>query len=198
MTGQRLYIDIDDVLAETTRSLARHARSHFGKDVSFEKMTTFDLRISLQLHEDEYPSFMDEVHRPDFLRALPPTADAPQVLAIWKASGARIDLITGRPSKSRQATIDWLEDHSIIYDSLEFIDKYGRYSEEPTARLSDLTDRHYKFAIEDSASVATYLAKNTRSRVLLYDRPWNQNTPLENGPIKRVRTWRDIREEIQL
>ena len=198
MTGQRLYIDIDDVLAETTRSLARHARSHFGKDVSFEKMTTFDLRISLQLQEDEYESFMAEVHRPEFLRALPPAADAPEVLANWRSSGARIELVTGRPSSSQQSTIDWLEDHSMTYDSLEFIDKYGRYSENKTARLSELADRNYSFAIEDSASVATYLAENTSSRVLLYNRPWNQNEPLENQPIKRVHSWREIREEIRL
>lgn len=198
MTGPRLYIDIDDVLAETTRALADTARTRFGKNIPFQKMTTFDLRISLQLQEDEYESFMLEVHKPEFLRALAPTVDAPDVLDAWKKSGARIELVTGRPPSSQQATIDWLEDHSIAYDSLEFIDKYRRYSGEPTKQLSDLSGRNYRFAIEDSASVAIYLAENTSSRVLLYDRPWNQSGPLEDGPIKRVHSWREILEKVQL
>ena len=198
MSGPRLYIDIDDVLAETTRALAKNARTRFGKDISFENMTTFDLRISLQLQEDEYESFMLEVHTPEFLSALAPTADAPDVLDTWKQSGARIELVTGRPASSRQATIDWLEDHSIAYDSLEFIDKYRRYSEEPSAQLSDLAGRNYRFAIEDSASVAAYLAENTSSQVLLYDRPWNQSGALEPGPIQRVHSWREVLEKIRL
>ena len=198
MTEPRLYIDIDDVLAETTRALAKAARTRFGKDILFENMTTFDLRISLQLQEDEYESFMLEVHKPEFLKALAPTADAPDVLDAWKKSGARIELVTGRPPSSQQATIDWLEDQSMAYDSLEFIDKYRRYPGESTTQLSDLAGRNYRFAIEDSPSVATYLAENTSSRVLLYDRPWNQSGPSEDEPIKRVHNWREILEEIHL
>ena len=40
MSGLRLYIDIDDVLAETTRALAWAAQDLLGKKVLFDDIVT--------------------------------------------------------------------------------------------------------------------------------------------------------------
>lgn len=188
----KLYIDIDDVLAETTRTLAETARIRFGKQVRFEDMLSFDLRRSLNLREEEYEIFMAEVHEPAFLKKLEPVENAREILVRWKASGAQIELVTGRPPRTRQATEEWLEDHSLPYHSLEFMDKYGRYEEVTATRLPDLIGRNYDLAIEDSPRVATYLAQNTHSLVLLFDRPWNRDTNLDDGSITRVLDWQEI------
>jgi uncharacterized HAD superfamily protein len=192
MSGMKIYIDIDDVLAETTRTLAQAARDFFGKKVRFEDMSSFDLRVSLQLNADEYDSFMLAVHEPPFLKSLEPIENAIPTLREWDGSGVRIELITGRPPSSRQATVEWLEIHDIPYQSLEFVDKYGRQHDETMPKLSDLAGRHYDLAIEDSATVAAYLSENTRSRVLLFDRPWNRDMNLSGTSISRVSDWLEI------
>ncbi|MEE3327774.1 MAG: bifunctional metallophosphatase/5'-nucleotidase [Myxococcota bacterium] len=194
----KLYIDIDDVLAETTRTLAQTAHARFGKKIDFEEMLSFDLRSSLQLDQDEYETFMLEVHEPAFLRKLEPVENAMEILSRWDNAGARIELVTGRPPSSRQATLDWLADHSIPYHSLEFVDKYGRHKDDAVLQLADLDGRNYSVAIEDSLAVATHLAENTQSHVLLFDRPWNRDTNHDERSITRVFHWREISEHLPL
>ena len=191
----KLYIDIDDVIVETTRTLAETARAHYGKNIDFENMTSFDLQRSLKLGPDEFEEFMSEVHEPAYLRELEPVENAKETLIRWHDSGARLELVTGRPPHTRESTTGWLEDHSIPYDRLEFVDKYGRHKKEGLPRLEDLAGRSYDLAIEDSSRVATYLAENTASRVLLFDRPWNRDTKTDHGSMTRVFGWKEIWQE---
>ena len=85
----KLYIDIDDVIVETTRTLAETARAHYGKNIDFEDMTSFDLQRSLELGPDEFEKFMSEVHEPTYLRELEPVENAKEALVRWHDSGAR-------------------------------------------------------------------------------------------------------------
>ena len=78
------------------------------------------------------------------------------------------------------------------------MDKYGRNLDETMPKLSDLTDRHYDLAIEDSSTVAAYLSKNTGSRVLLFDRPWNRDMNLSETSISRVFDWLEVAEDRSL
>jgi uncharacterized HAD superfamily protein len=214
MGHPRIYVDIDDVLAETTRALASLARDEFGKKVRFEDMRVFDLSISLGLGEDEFARFMAAAHAPEFLANLEPVDGAQISLEAWSAAGAKISLITGRPPETLAATRDWLESRAIPHDRLEFIDKYGRYPGRSTTSLGDLRRRKYQLAIEDSSEMAEYLVGQCGWHVLLFDRPWNQSKPGHDSAeraehptgspslealgepgtkVQRVRDWREIR-----
>lgn len=188
----QFYLDIDDVLAETTRAAHRVARERFGTKVLFEDMTVFDLRVSLELSAEQHRVFMQMVHEPQFLAKLSPLPGAVATLAEWCAGGAQIDLVTGRSPASRASTVSWLADHSISYHSLEFIDKYNRYADQDVLPLEALKGRHYDFAIEDSPSTAEYISRNTPSRVLLLDRPWNRAFEPGNTAVERVHDWQEI------
>ena len=194
MSGLRLYIDIDDVLAETTRALAWAAQDLLGKKVLFDEMSSFDLRISLQLDAEEYESFMLAVHEPEFLMKLEPVENAIQTLEKRHAAGDRLELVTGRPPESRKPTEEWLAAHSVPHHSVEFMDKYDRYRDLDLPRLPDLAARHYDLAIEDSYKVAAYLAEQTGSQTLLFDRPWNRGMDLGGKSISRVFNWLEIAE----
>lgn len=194
----QLYVDIDDVLTETTRAANRVARERFGKKVLFEDMTVFDLRVSLGLADEEYGPFMETVHAPEFLTNLSPVRHAVTTLADWWAQGARIELVTGRPPASRATTLGWLADHSIFYHSLEFIDKYDRYPDQEALPLEALKGRSYDFAIEDSVSTAEYISRNTPGRVLLLDQPWNRNLEPGSAAIERVHDWQEIAARVWL
>ena len=59
---KRVYLDFDDVLAETFRELARFAREAFGRTPPPGKSVHFDLHESLGLTDAEYGVFMERFH----------------------------------------------------------------------------------------------------------------------------------------
>ena len=192
MTGKHLYLDIDDVLAETTRAMARLARDRFDKDVAFEEMAVFDLSVSLGLDEEEYPRFMDAVHAHDFLLELRAKEGAAQTVSRWHGAGAEISVVTGRPPETRPATTRWLARAGFSYHRLEFVDKYGRYGDRATLRPRDLVSVGYRLVVEDSAEMARFFVAETDAEVLLVDCPWNRSVDAEHPRIRRVHDWETI------
>jgi uncharacterized HAD superfamily protein len=192
MGNVHFYVDLDDVLAETTRALAEMARARFGKSVAFEEMRVFDLALSLGLDDDEYPAFMNAAHEPDFLTGLQAIPGASDTLARWRSAGIRVDVITGRPPNCREPTLQWLEARRIPFDTLEFVDKYGRYGNPAAASPEHLLRRDFRTVIEDADQTARDLALHTDALVLLYDRPWNQNSEAEAHGAVRVRSWDEV------
>lgn len=187
-----LYVDVDDVLAETTRALARMAGERFGKPVSFEAMHSFDLAVSIGLDEDEYAHFMQAAHEPEFLLELPAMDEAAPVLAAWRERDVEISVVTGRPPATRDVTVEWLELHGIAFDRLEFVDKYGRHEGEDVLHRHTLADRAYDCAIEDSADLARFLVEGATRSALLMDRPWNRGHERLPASVERVTSWQEI------
>jgi uncharacterized protein len=198
MVRLNFYVDIDDVLSETTRALVRLAQSRFGKRVAFENMRVFDLSVSLGLNSQEFPCFMAAAHSPDFLLALEPVPGACEALADWRNAGTKISVVTGRPPESREATLQWLDERSIAFDSLEFVDKYRRFDDPTALTPADLLTRGYDAAIEDADSMADYLALHSGARVLLYDRPWNRVSQAEAHGAQRVHGWAEIQRSMPI
>jgi len=192
MTNPHIYLDVDDVLAETTRALAELARLRFGKRVAFDDMAHFDLRISLGLDAGEHGRFMQAAHEETFLTDLAPMSGAVETVSGWHRAGARISVVTGRPPTSRGATERWLARMDLPYHRLDHVDKYGRYATSAATRKEDLAHRDYAIVIEDSADMATFFVARTEAVVLLVDRPWNRASPVADPRIRRVYDWSDI------
>jgi len=194
MAAPHVYVDVDDVLSETTRALARLAATHFGRRVDFEDMADFDLARSLGLAPDEYARFMDAAHEEAFLLDLPAVQGSAATVAAWHGAGAEISVVTGRPPGSRQTTARWLGRAGVPYHRLELVDKYGRYAGEAAARREDLVGRGYALVVEDSAEMAHFLVAETDACVLLVDRPWNRSAAASHPRVRRVHDWRAIAE----
>lgn len=198
MNGPVFYIDIDDVLAETTRALAQLAREEFGKSVEFEAIFAFDLRRSLDLSETEYVRFMKAAHEEDFLMGIAPAENAAVTLNAWQRSGARLDLITGRPPKTQAVTAAWLRRQAIPHAKLELIDKYDRYPRSELLDRNALIQRAYDWVIEDSSDLAVFMAQETNAQILLFDRPWNRGLKTSSSAIQRVHSWEEIADCVGL
>lgn len=190
-----VYVDIDDVLAETTRALARLACSHFGKSVKFEDMRVFDLSLSLGLSPVELETFMRAAHDADFLMQLAPIEGAVETLTDWHSAGAEISVVTGRPAETRSITERWLAQEDIPHHRLELVDKYDRYPGRDTKGKEALRDRGYQVVVEDSVDMAEYLSA-TGAEVLLFDRPWNGSHACAHPRITRVHDWNEIRSHV--
>ena len=192
LSGAHLYVDVDDVLAETTRAIHSVASALFGHRVEYEQMAQFDLARSLQLNTEEHAQLWRAIHEDEFLESLQPLPDAVQTIPRWHQAGAEISVVTGRPPESRPSTLAWLKQLEIPHDALEIVDKYGRFGDAAVASKEDLAHREYTWVIEDSCEMAVFFSERTQSQVFLIGRPWNQEFSIQSSQIQRVRGWLEL------
>jgi uncharacterized HAD superfamily protein len=188
-----VYVDVDDVLTDTAGTYLQIVAEEFNKTASLADMVTFDLQQSFGLSEEEYNHLVAVAHRPETLLAMAPCPGALETLARWKQRGHQIHIVTGRPTYTLETSQQWLSDHAVTYDSFTIVDKYQRPDMDPKiARpLGDLRRMAFTLAVEDSATMAAYLAEELATPVALVDRPWNQAAAV-NGKITRCRDWAQI------
>jgi uncharacterized protein len=191
--GKTVYVDMDDVLCHTAQGCLAVIEREFGKQVPFERLTTFDLGKACGLSSEEIAELFCIVHHPDELLKLEPMDEAVSVLSQWMAAGYEIAIVTGRPPSTHEASLEWLKRYHVPYDSFILVDKYGRFNTENTIGISLAELAHYRFcwAVEDSVTMAEYLAKQMDVTVALLNRPWNQ-TGVEHPIIKRYDCWPEI------
>ena len=195
----RLYVDIDDVLAETTRRILRLANRRFGSSLTFEELGSFDLGVALGLDAPGVHELFAEVNAPGFLDRLPTRRGALPALRAWAAAGHTVSVVTGRPPYTRELTAAWLERRGVVHDSLLFVDKYGRFPDAPPRDA--LRGLRFDAALEDSLETAAFLLEIGVERVFLFDRPWNRETgalpPARLARIRRVSGWRELAPELR-
>lgn len=202
MQTRTIYIDFDDVLCETARALTRLLEREFGKIVAFDDIHTFNLGESFGIGETELQHLMECGHQPDVLAGFEPVAGAREELTRWADAGYEIEIVTGRPAATLEASTTWLERHGMPYSSIIFVDKYGRELMAEGAHraisLEALYAREYCLAIEDAPHMAGYLLANMRMPVAVIQRPWNINNPIAESETRarlfRCRDWEHITE----
>ena len=188
-----IYVDMDDVLADSTRFFVKLFRREFGRRVPFESVVSFDFRVSLGLSDTDYALFFKRIHQPEVMIEIPPMAGANEVLQRWKAKGYAIHVVTGRPGDAGDVSLAWLEKHCVPCDDFILVDKYGRGGADhpSTVSMETLTGMSFCLAVEDSLKMARHLVEKMAVPVALFDRPWNREAP-GSGPFERCETWRDI------
>lgn len=188
-----IYIDMDDVLCHTAQRCLKIIHREFGKAVTFEQLSTFDLGAACALEPEEIAELFRIVHHPDELIGLEPVEGAIAVLRQWTAAGYDIAIVTGRPPATHDASLDWLARHQVPYRSFTIVDKYGRFETASTIglTLSQLAERQFCWAVEDSLPMASYIAERMGVPVALMDRPWNR-TQMRHALIGRYNGWQEI------
>jgi uncharacterized HAD superfamily protein len=190
---KRIYVDLDDVISRTTDTYSAVIEQEFGRQVRFEDLTCFDLKVSFKLTDREYQHFFERIHQPDMLMGFDPVTGAKEVLSRWIETGNRVDIVTGRPPSARDASLAWLDRHRIAFSEFIMVDKYNRSGDDHPGVISktQLMACQYDLAVEDSLDTALFLAEYMDVPVILYDRPWNAD-PAEHPGITRVVSWQEI------
>ena len=198
----RIYVDLDDVLAQTIHALVALLERHFARRVEIEQVVHFDLGRSFGLAPDELAEFMRLVHQPQVLGALEPSPGAAPALASWIERGYAVAVMTGRPPSAASASRRWLREHRIPHTSFACVDKYARPDwAGPADRalpFDMLTGLGFALAVEDSLEVAALLAERCGVPVALMDRPWNRDLsglgPAARAGIVRCHGWAELAE----
>ena len=192
-TVRTIYVDMDDVLCHTARGCLAVIEREFGKQIPFEQLTTFDLGEACGLCSEEIAELFRIVHQPDELLKLEPMEEAVSVLNQWITAGYEIAIVTGRPPSTYEVSLEWLVRQKIPYHSIIVVDKYGRFATKNTIgiTLAELASYRFCWAVEDSPTMAEYLAKQMAVSVALLNRPWNR-VSIEHPRIRRYDDWPEI------
>lgn len=196
MTGfqpKTIYVDVDDVISRTTETYPDVIARQFGKDVSFEDLTGFDLKRCFKLTDNEFQHFFDLVHQPDFLMGFEPVEGAVQTLQDWAETGHVIDIVTGRPTSTQEATLEWLAKYDVPFRGFIMVDKYNRPGNDMSLAISnaELSMMTYDLAVEDSPDMALFLARDMDVPTALIHRPWNRNCAIHDNLV-RCTTWSEV------
>ena len=196
-----IYVDFDDCLCETGRYFPGLAAKLFGKDIPYEAIRHFDLQKSFSLTEDQYVRMMTEAHRPESLLSFEETEGASETINAWIDSGYGVSIITGRPASAYEPSRAWLDRHGLERARLYCLNKYGRDSflkgSDFNLELEDYYRMPFDYAVEDSTTAFQFFAHLPELRVLVYDRPWNQQCVFPGENYCRCFDWETIRRIVR-
>jgi len=170
-----IYVDLDDVLAETSRMFLSLLQREFGRELKYHQLTSFSLSESLRLTSQDLQEFVRLAHTPGALMGIALVVGAKSVLDKWRERGNYISVVTGRPPECHAVSCEWLTKNGIPYDRVLIVDKYARSPEgvpKPIS-LDEVALMPFALVIEDSLQVATYLAEKKNIKVALRTCPWN-------------------------
>ncbi|HEX7227562.1 MAG TPA: HAD family hydrolase [Candidatus Binatia bacterium] len=171
-----VYVDMDDVLCQTAQHFLTILERNFGKRFSFEQLTDFDVGEACEITAGEREELYRIVHQGEELLNIPPIPGAIDVLEQWSAAGYKVAIVTGRPPDTYEPSVQWLKKHRVPHDGILIVDKYGRFVPDGSRCISleALMNHSFCWAVEDSPTMAMYLASQMKIPVALLDRPWNR------------------------
>jgi len=204
VSGRRIYVDIDDVLARTIENLIDLLEETHARRIEIEDVRHFNLERSFGLTEAEHRALMERAHSDVVIESIAPMPGAPEVLSGWEDAGHRITLITGRPPTTNAASRRWLDRHEIPHASLHHLDKWNRpswnHSGLPALRFDEIPALELDFAVEDSLDTAVRLVEEFGIPVALMDRPWNRDldgvSPEAREGLVRCADWQAVEEVV--
>ena len=198
----KIYVDYDDCLCETARKFTGIAKKLFGETVPYDEVRFFNLQDTFRLTDEEYEHLMIEGHREEVLLSYEETPGASEVLNEWLEKGHEISIITGRPQSAYEASRRWLDEHDLSRVPLFCLNKYGRDAfikdSEFGLELEDYYRMKFDYAVEDSPMAFQFFDHLPELKVMVFDRPWNQECVFPNGNYHRCFNWNQIRELVSL
>jgi uncharacterized HAD superfamily protein len=197
----KIYVDFDDCLCETARAFTDIAERLFGKKVPYENVRFFNLQKSFELNEEEYEKLMIEGHREEVLLSYEETPGASKTLNEWIDQGHEVSVVTGRPFSAYDASRKWLDEHGLERVKLFSLDKYGRdnfiKNSEFNLKLDDYYKMKFDVAVEDSPMAFKFFDHLPELKVMVFNRPWNEDVELPGENFTRCMDWNQIRTLVE-
>ncbi len=191
---KKIYIDIDDVIANTTKTIPDLANRMFGKKIRYEDLTSFNLNESLKLTPEQMKVFFATLHQEDILMTFTAVDGSVDAIERLIKMGYEIYLITGRPPQSYEVTRKWLSRQGFSYDYLYFADKYDRYQDQADKpfilSMTRLAEYTFELVVEDSMKMARWF-RDRGTRVAIMDHPWNRELA-EDSKVTRCQDWDSV------
>lgn len=184
---QKLYIDIDNVVAQTDEVMRKviHAHTDGAVDLQYSDIKHFDYHRCKDSNNNSIDKLTWDLVHEEF-------SEEPVIRSIRPVSGVQrhlarlseyfdIHLVTSRLTKARAATVAWLDDNNFDFDhGLHFV----RHGEKHTI-FGDVAA-----AIEDDIDQAIDFANRGVTSIVLAH-PWNAR-PAKHANLSRVGDWQEL------
>ena len=198
----RIYVDFDDCLCETGRTLSKLAMEMFNRNVPYDQIHYFELNRSFNLDANQYERFMLRANEPEILLSLDETPGASKTINEWISCGHEVSIITGRPSSVYETSREWLDKHGLENVRLYCFNKYGRdyflKNSNFTLELEDYYRMKFDYAVEDSPNAFKFFGHLPELKVLVFDRPWNRECIFPSGNYQRCTGWEQVSDSMKL
>lgn len=186
----RIGIDVDDVLFETTKNWINFYNETYNGNIKYEEQIIYDIAET----EEESTRLFDEFCRTHhFLKMTPIDGSIEAITKLNKEH--ELIVITSRRTIIEKETYNAIRTYFGTNIKQIFMTGNHRGDKTRTTKKQICKQENCEMIIEDAYHHAIHCAENG-IKVLLYNRPWNQEKK-ENGKIIRVNNWKEISEIIQ-
>lgn len=183
----RIGLDLDSVLGHTEAALDKYIRENFNIHIDWEnEITNYAIECMPHLTPEMCKELHEAIEHGDLLEDIEPHNYAEHSTKKLRNEGFKIFIISSRPDRLRQATLDWLNEHEIIFDELYLIDSMKKHK--LIKRLG------IKAFVEDRFDVLETIIENCgvlEFGLYLVHQPWNKTNHAEG--IVKVR---DVAEAV--
>jgi len=180
----RIFIDIDNIIADFHTPFREYLNTETGKDLKLEDIVEFDFYKDFQIPQDREKACHKEFTKNKGYETLKIITGCKEGIECLCRFGD-IKFITVRPPNVREATVRWLKEQGIFLkqDSLIFTKDKLSFSSK------------YDIIIEDKWQDAILAAEQGKD-VILFDYPWNNikddaGNIKEHENIRRVSDWKE-------
>lgn len=189
----RLGFDLDEVVVNLTAEFEKHLELNYGIEWPLDCFVHYDF-VKCRFHEDEEldlritKEMILLANDADFQFQAEPVEGAQRALQKLKKTGHKIYLITSRPVQNQPLTFKWLRQHDIPFDGLRVIG----HSEEKGRHGMQLRLDMFVDDLEKNLESMLVYKKRWRKGLLLFDRPWNNASYIDESRFTRVNNWKEI------
>lgn len=165
----RIAVDLDGVLADTITEFCRILNQRKSTNFAPEDIVKWEGWQITGLTRDEFLRTLDEAWF-GWERISPTEQNLGEKVGQLKRFG-KVDVVTGRSSRTVSQAISWLREHEIPFD-----DFVRTESTRAKAKLA------YDVFIDDSADLMQLLASRLDGWGIIYTQPWNRRV----GTMPRI------------
>lgn len=193
-----LGFDLDEVVGQTAQMAIDHMNDVFS--CNFTK----DILKSFYFNENDFSDDPDEqkavvdtllsaVFNPDMMAKVEPYPGAVKTIQKLKHQGHKIYIVTKRPTKDKEMTIDWLHKNKIPYDGVALTQHQGKGPVAVKFNLDFFVDD-----LEDNLYELYNAKARWRKGLFLMTRPWNVDKYIDTTKITRLDDWNGILKAVSI
>jgi uncharacterized HAD superfamily protein len=178
MSGLRIAVDLDGVLAEAMIAWCELYNKRYGQSLSLEDIRAWDVWKIVKIPHAAFFRILDDAWLE--WEKIPPTEeDVGGQVQLLQELGT-VDLVTGRSPRTVPYAKQWLKAHSVPYDTFVRTD-----STLAKIRLD------YDVFVDDSPRLMELIASRSTALGIVYTRPWNRDVSMPSV-IRRANSWAEI------
>jgi len=189
----KIGIDVDEVLAGTMFELNKYYNNLFKTSFKIRDYKVFDLDKTWGTSKKEAVDIVENFYFSSSFKQIRPIEGSVEAVSTLSKNNDLV-VLTSRPLYLRNSTNDWIKSHFPNMINEVILNGHYKRKSSKMSKLKNCLDNCLNILIEDNLEISNECSKGG-VKVLLMDKPWNQNYGHEN--IVRVNDWKEILEELK-